>query len=275
MRNICLFLFASVLATGCIIHDDDDPPGGGFCGDGIVNGGEQCDDGNGSSGDGCSATCTSEGGGGAQITAAWTFRDFPDTVTACPAGFNTIAHYNQLLDANGQASGQPVIDLYDCVDNTNFTDALTPGVYQSWLESTDDSGANVYAQSTSVILDVTTQDASFEAAIFNDAGYFAFGWSLVASSNGSPVTCAQAQADGVEIISTVTNGTAGVTDQFNCEDGFGVTAALLAGSYTVSIDAFQDGGPALTEPVTEPNQIVQDRNRVTSLGDFVLRVSNL
>lgn len=212
----------------------------------------------------------------ARITVGWEFKEFPNTTTSCPAGFPTIAHYNQPLDEITLAPvGQPIIDLYDCVDGSNFTDSLPPTTIQSWVESTDDSGASVYAQSTSVILDISAQNQAFDVAIFHDAGYFQFGWDLVAASNGAPVSCAQAGADGVEIISTITGTTDAVTDQFNCEDGGAITAALLAGTYEVSIDAFQDGAGALGAPFNLSNRVINAPNKVTDLGIVDLPIDGL
>lgn len=285
MRNLLGFLLASTMATGCIITTDNDPDPvpPGVCGDGVTQGGEQCDDGNNASGDGCSATCQSETpAGDAKITSSWSFRnavgDNPaaDQETACPNGYGTIAQYSQELDATtGAPVGQPIVDLYDCVDGANFTDGLVPGVYQTWLESTNDNNTAVYAQSLSAIVDITVQDATFDVAIFNNAGYFLFGWTLQAASNGQPVTCAQANADGVEIISTVAGGSAATTDQFNCEDGSAITPRMVAGAYNISIDAFRDGAGSLGEPVNRANQVIGDRNQVTDLGTVTLPIDGL
>ena len=220
----------------------------------------------------------------ARVSVGWSFRTLePEAVTGCPEGYPTIAHYNQPLDeVTGAIVGQPIIDLYDCADNANFTDSLPPTIIQSWVESTDDSGQAVYATSNSAILDIRTQNQSFDVAIFHDAGYFFFDWTLVAASNpNTEVTCDQADADGIEIITTVTGGTAAVADKFDCDTGTThgevITPAILAGSYTVSIDAFKDGagGGALGEPQNFSNEIIPDRNGINDLGSVDLPIDGL
>lgn len=209
----------------------------------------------------------------ATVNAEWQFLNFPQTETSCPPGYPTMAHYNLEVDPISYAPiGQPIIDLYDCDTGANFTDTLPPAVYQSWLESTTDSGQGVYAQSTSAIVDVRTQDQTLSVAIFNDAGYFQFGWQLVDAATAAPISCAQAGADGVEIISTISGTTDAVTDQFDCEQGAAITAALLEGTYNVSIDAFQDGAGALGAPFNLDNRVIQAPNKVTDLGDIQLPI---
>lgn len=217
----------------------------------------------------------------ARISVGWSFRTLePDAVTGCPEGYPTIAHYNQPLDeVTGVAVGQPIIDLYDCVDNSNFTDSLPPTVIQSWVESTTDSGT-VYARSNSAILDIRTQNQSFDVAIFHDAGYFFFDWTLVAASNpNTEVTCAQADADGVEIITTLTGTAEAIADKFPCEsnttNGTIITPAILAGTYEVSIDVFKDGAGALGEPANFSNEVLPDRNGINDLGSVDLPIDGL
>lgn len=276
MRSILAILLASQL-VGCIIESsDDDPNPTPVCGDGIRTSTEACDDGNNASGDGCSASCTVEGAGElAAITASWEFKQYPNTTVGCPAGYDTIAQYSQAVDASLTPVGQPEIDLWDCVDGTGTATDLEPGAYLGWVESTTNDGTGVYARSLSAYLDVTAQDASFATAIFDDAGYASLSWSLVGATSGQAVTCAQAQANGVSVLTTVTNGTDALDDVYDCEDGYAITSARLAGSYTFSVSAINAQEQALGEPVNRTNVIINDRNQVTDLGALALPIDGL
>jgi len=64
--------FAADIAAYLADPSAANPPVGAVCGNGTVETGEQCDDHNTTAGDGCSATCTTEGGGGADPVAGQT-----------------------------------------------------------------------------------------------------------------------------------------------------------------------------------------------------------
>ena len=101
-------------------------------------------------------------------------------------------------------------------------------------------------------------------------------WNLRGRQTNTPLQCRDvANLDGVEIISTVTGGTQFVVDKFDCENGIDISDGLLQGSYTVSIDAFQDGAGALGPPVNLPNRTILDRNEVTDLGTANLLIDGL
>jgi hypothetical protein len=208
----------------------------------------------------------------AHITANWSIKTVAGAAVTCPPGFDTAAIVSQEIDAAGNAIGSPITDLFNCSANHGVTAGLPAGVFQTWVEITDTTGANVYARSLSAIVDLTAADKTFTAEIYNDGGFFQMAWALHGATSGGPLTCAAAGADTVEIISTVSGGTQFLTDKFTCADGSGVTSALAAGSYTLSVDATLGNGGALGAPVNFASKVIQAPNKVTDLGSVMIPI---
>jgi hypothetical protein len=203
----------------------------------------------------------------AHVGATWKIKSVvSNSVIGCPTGFDTAALVNQPIDANGNDAGQPIIDLFDCAAGQGTSAPLPATTYLTFVQITDHSGANIYAKSVPATLDVTDVDLTYNTDILDDGGYFAFAWNL--TRGGAPTTCqaegVEGSQAGVELTATVSGGTQAATDQFNCDDGQGVTSGFPAGNYTVSIDAFVGGTATGTAPTI--NSAIQDRNAVTNLG---------
>ncbi len=196
-------------------------------------------------------------------------------VSAC---YDTAALYSQPVDSSNHLIGSPTIDLFNCADGVGVTDPLAPDVYASWIAITTADNSNTYAESTKAIVDVVDVDKDYNAKILTDGGYFQMTWDLVGKTSNQPVTCSQAgtqsPSGGVEAVVTVTSGTAAKTDQFNCEDGYGLTAAFLEGSYTVSVDAFSTAGAEGTAP-TLSNKLIHNKNQITDLGNVIIPIDGL
>lgn len=243
LGSLFLALIASQ-ATGCIISSDDAPED-------------------------------------AFVTAQWSFRNVASQAnTGCPAGFATVALYNQEVDSNDRpiAGIPPEIDLFDCIDGSGTTGAIPAVAYETWYEVTNGDGGALYGQSLAAIVDVTIEDKTFSASILNDGGYFSLSWILRGDTSARTLNCSEIpNIDGVEIVTTLTSGGAAVVDKFDCGAAFEISGGLLQGSYTVSVDAFQDGagGGALGEPVTLTNRTIADRNDVTDLGTITLPIDGL
>jgi cysteine-rich repeat protein len=296
-----LLVFACIVA-GC--GNVNDSTGDAVCGDGFaVAGEEDCDDGNTVGGDGCSAVCTQEQCGnatidvgedcddgnmidddacandctevvsGALLTANWTFRDVAtNTVTGCPAGFDTAEVTSQPLDAAGNPAGTPIVDLFDCAALTGTTAAVPPAVYSVQVSITN-GASQEYARSVESLVDLSTADASIDVTILNDGGYFALAWNLVSAASDTSLTCAQvAGLDSVEIVSTLSGSTTAVSDLFDCDAGGGITAGMLAGSYTISVAALNANNQALGAPQNQANKVIAAPNRVTDLGTITLPI---
>jgi hypothetical protein len=223
---------------------------------------------------GCIITSGDDDGDDAAVTADWSFKTVSGQSLSCPPGFATVRVVNQPVDTQNRPVGLPFEDLFDCAAFHGVA-FVPPDVYQTWIEVTNDSETQIYAQSTSAIVDVVVSDKNFAATIFDDGGYFSLSWDLADAATSAPLTCAQVpEQDGVRIISTVTNGTTAKVDEFNCDNHFGVSAVLLQGSYTVAAEAFQDGNPdlALGPATTLTNQTIRSPNKVTDLGHLIIKV---
>ena len=240
------------------------------CGDGTVGGSEQCDDGNTTSGDGCSADCRAE----FKTTANWRILNVGSTTAQpCPIGYDTAAVYSQLLDASGQPSGQPVIDLFTCADGTGTSSFLEQGVYDTWIAITSHDGSMTYAQTVDADVDLRTANATYSADVYKDGGYFAWAWALQGANTQNPLTCSQVSGQqGVELLVTVSGGTQSTDDMFTCEDGHGVTAVIPEGLYTVSADIFTSAGAVGTSQ-TLTNKQIMGPNKVTDLGTITIPVT--
>ena len=216
---------------------------------------------------------SSDSSNAAHVGATWQIKSVvSNSQIGCPTGYDTAALVNQPIDSAGNDAGSPIIDLFDCAAGAGTSAALPATAYLTWVQITDHSGANVYAKSVPATLDVTDVDLTYNTDILDDGGYFALAWNL--TQGGAPTTCATAGVEGassgVELTATVSGGTQAATDQFNCDDGQGVTSGFPAGNYTVSIDAFTSAGAVGTAPAI--NSSIADRNAVTNLGTVTIPI---
>ena len=256
MNNLMLVSVMTALvsqAAGCIIQSDRGNGGGG----------------GGGSGSGGSDVAT--------ISARWALRNMADgATTACPAGFDTVQMIAQPIDANGDAVGDPSIDLFDCQAGTGVSTDLAPDVYQVWLEVRSHDLATLYAQSLSQVLDVRQTDQSFSADILNDGGYFQLSWNLIGKTTNRPLACAQlAGVSAIKALSTnVADARRAYDDELTCEDGSAVTGGLLQGAYTISINAMA-GDKSLGAAATLTNKMIAGQNQVTDLGTIAIPIDGL
>ena len=221
---------------------------------------------------------TSDNTTDAYITANWTIKSLAtNTAATCPPGFDTAALYSQPVDSAGNNVGSPIIDLFNCSDKRGVSAPLSPGLYLSWIEIANNNNTSVYAQSTSAYVDVTTSDKTFSAEILTDGGYFQLAWNLVGASSNAKLSCAQAgAAGGVESLATdVANANNAASDQFNCEDGSGITSGFLAGTYTVSVAALNAQDQAIGTAPALTNKTIQAPNKVTNLGTVTIPITGL
>ena len=308
MRTFTLLFL--VCGAACGTNNGDDT--GALCGDGIMDPGEQCDDGNRTGGDGCSSICTNEtpqaACGDGQLdadeacddgnvassdgcsatcaieskfatTANWSFRDVAtNTPTACPVGFDTASVTSQLVDDTGTAvAGKVFVDKFNCADATGQITSVFQGRYQTFVTIENTDGTQQYAQTVSAIVDLTASDQTYTAEIVNDGGYFTMAWTLRGATSNNVLTCAQAGATGgTELVSTsVANSSNAVSDIFTCEDGFGVTSALLAGGYNISADALNGSMQSVGTAPSQNDKVIGVKNAVTDLGTIEIPIDGL
>lgn len=220
------------------------------------------------------------GGGSADvatISARWAFRNMADgATTPCPAGFDTVELLAQPVGDSGAPLGDPNVDLFDCAAATGLSTDLPPGVYQAWIEVRSHDLQALYAQSLSQVLDVRQADESFSTDILNDGGYFQLSWDLVAASTNRPLDCSQ--VSGVDSILAVSTSMADAhrvyDDRRACADHAGVTAGLLQGTYTITIDAMA-GDRSLGAATALTNQTIAGQNQVTPLGTITIPIDGL
>lgn len=209
----------------------------------------------------------------AVITGEWSFVNIAtNTTTACPSGFGTVRMISQPLDSRLAPVGEPYIDLFDCSDRRHSSAPLPPDVYEVWLEVVSNGGAQLYAQSTAKIVDVIERDALFSAQILNDGGYFMLDWQLRGETSNRSLSCDG--VDAVEIASTLSTSDQAVADKFTCADGFGITAGLLNGSYTISVAALDRSDRSLGTAPAQSSKVIRDRNQVTDLGSITIPIAN-
>lgn len=223
----------------------------------------------------------------ATVGATWSLKTVAGAAASCPPGYDTVALFNVAVDSNGNplapctgpasVSSTCFVDLFNCESSGQAVSApLPPARYQTWISITDYTGANTYAQSLSAYLDVSQTDLDFNASIFVDGGFFSLDWTLEGAISNNPLTCTQAGATGVEAVVTVAGGST-LVDSGNgwpCDDHYGVTAAIPAGTYTVAVDAFTTAG-AVGTAATLTNKVIQNANRVTDLGSVTILIDNM
>jgi hypothetical protein len=246
MKNVALYGLATALlsqAAGCVIIDDRGGGGGGL------------DD--------------------ARITARWQFKDeATQTVTGCPEGFNTVAMISFAVDDAGQRLGNDVIDLFDCIDGVGTSAEMFPDVYESYIEVTNASGSQRYAQGVPAIVDIVEFDATLDTTILNDGGYFSMTWDLVGADTNARLQCNQVDGlDSIDLISTsIASPDAAITDKFTCGDHFGVTGGLVQGTYTLSIAATTADAASLGTAPALVEKTIRDRNAITDLGHILIPI---
>lgn len=204
------FLLGAMTATGCIFVADDD-------------------------------TGDDTTGGTATIDVEWLLED-GGVAAQCPAEAPTAA-----IHAQAASDGEVFTDLYDCVDGGGITTTLPLDTYTVWVELTDDSGANLWAQSEAVeiTLDVDGEVASASFRIDINNGFFDASWEIVGSNCASV-----AGQGGVGLLVTNTSTTEGTDELFNCTDGEAPNVATTdfypVGDYVITVDLVDQSTPPLS-----------------------------
>ena len=211
------------------------------------------------------------------VTADWTFKHVADgTARSCPVNFDTatvlaVPYDTLTAEVNG---GLIRADLFDC-DRGSGTVLVPDGQYLMSVRIEDHAGVTTYADSEQVFVDTAFTDG-FDVEILDDGGYMTFRWTLHDSLTDQRISCADARISpskgAVESVATsVSNPNRVVTDKFTCDDHYGTTAGLLAGSYTVSVEATEND-IQVGDPVNMASVPVVAPNHVTDLGHLKIPV---
>lgn len=202
----------------------------------------------------------------------WTLQQVDGVVVLCPAGYDTVALYARPIGADGQQSGNVIVDLFDCDDRVQSVQ-YAPGTYHVWLAITTSEATMAYATSATTVVDLTIQThLAVDFSILTDGGYFAFDWKLQGATSGQTLQCADVPGQaGVAIDATVSGSTQLFSDIFDCEADWGMTGGLAAGSYTLSTSIIDAGNQVLglAEPMTGT---IEPRNALTDLGSITIPV---
>jgi len=165
--------------------------------------------------------------GVASIDVTWALED-DGNPASCPAGATTAA-----VNAHLEGRADPFVDLFNCDDLVGYADELPLGDYTVWIDFTDDSGVDLYAQSEAYAITLDTDGevatANFTVDVAN--GFFDVSWEIAGT------TC---QTDeSVSVLSTLSGTTTGVDDLYLCTDGEApnvvTTGALTIGDYVIAI----------------------------------------
>jgi hypothetical protein len=223
-----------------------------------------------------STGCTVSGGtSDSLVTVQWRFTHLADnSPRSCPQGFATASIVSQSIDPiTHRGTGVTIVDQFNCAD-LEGTISLPDDTYLVWVQIESDDGSQIYTKSAQTFVDTSFGDATIDVNILDDGGYFFLTWDLVDAVTEAALTCNEAGLTGdaaVESLATIAgNSSFLVTDKFTCEDHFGTTGALLAGTYTVSVEATVNDlsvgtAPAITETITAPDGL-------TDLGHILIPI---
>jgi hypothetical protein len=203
---------------------------------------------------------------GNRVAVTWNYKVNGVTQPGCPAGAVGV---DLLIQPTGASA--PTVFEYNCSDKT-MIEYVDDGQYQIWVELVTPAGGT-YAQSLSLIDTFSAEDKDITVDIHEDRGFFFAQWSLKGATSQQPLTCSQvAGLQSISLLATPV-GTAGRIDTFmDCAPGVGASKALVAGQYTLSLDAVDSANRALGTAGIATNQTIRDRNQVTNLGSVVIPI---
>lgn len=167
------------------------------------------------------------------------------------------------------SGGAEFVDIYHCVAGEGVTAALPLGTYTVWVNVVTPEDT-LWAESfaTEVTLDLDREIVPVNFSILTDEGYLYATWSLVDEVSNEELTCADAAADGVSIVSTLVDaGGTGTDHVFDCEDHEGMTAPLPIGEYTVVTSLLDSQEQVLNQSAPRSAKI-QFGNELVDLGNF-------
>ncbi len=160
------------------------------------------------------------------------------------------------LDVQNLSTKAVFHDRFECQAGGAVGSELPAGPYVVSVRLRDANGGLV-SESAPVNLQVSRHARTDLGTVVFHIQSFSLAWSL--ARNSAAITCAQAGADKVELITQLGEG-APVRFKWPCTDRSGTTTAVSAGSYSVQVRLLDGGGGVLytSEPMTFP---VDDQHR--------------
>jgi hypothetical protein len=226
---VALLSLGAMHATGCIFVSDDDDDGGG---------------------------------GAGFFDVGWTLDP------GCPAGATTAQVVSQRVNSAGDPIGSAIEDLFDCEDGSGITAPLPLGDYDVSVNITDESTNDLFAQSdiAEVLLDLGGETVQVDFDILTDDAFFSLGW-LINGEVPDATNCADALADGVSVIATLSGTTTATDDVFECEAGEDVTDPIPLGDYTISVSLINAAEEAI-DVIDAFEESLEVGNEIVDLGEF-------
>ncbi len=125
---------------------------------------------------------------------------------------------------------------------------------------------------------------NFDTHILTDGGYFELTWTLMGEVSNATLTCAQTAAatsagGSIETTATLNGSTTALSDKFNCEDHFGYSDPLPAGTYTITVDALNSSDQSITGaagPTNLTNETIGAMpNDIVKLGNVTINIAGM
>jgi len=209
----------------------------------------------------------------AVVTARWSFSHFADkTARSCPVGYPFATVVWQGWDpVNNVRTGTQVTDRFPCSD-MHGTTAPLDGIFLVWVQIENAAGTP-YAQSEETYVDTADGDVTLNLDIWDDAGQFFLTWDIVREGSNAPLTCADVGPNAkVGTSATLATDTAVLfADNFPCNHYYGTTDPVLAGRYTLTVQALAND-LAIGHGITLTNKTVTSPNGLTDLGHVLIPI---
>ena len=252
---------SGLAAAGCYGNPRDFHPGWNNQAQGGSTGGQ-----GGSGGDSvlpmtCSATAATA------FSVEWELQDTARHLTTCTAvGGATVD-----LDVLNLATSVASHDTFPCDALAGTSSALDPGNYTAALRLYDANGVNLNEQIATGMFAITagcTSDlglATFSSPVVTPDQFISLSWSIDRLSNGAFLSCADAQAQAVELDAD------DQTFTWPCTDGRGATKSLPPSTYSVTIKLLDATGTALSVTPTMPVTVAA--GQASALGNVLFDVN--
>jgi hypothetical protein len=253
-------------AAGCYGNPRDFHPGWNNQGQGGSTGGGQGGSGAGTGGDsGVTTTCSATAA--TAFSVEWELQDTAHHPTTCTAiGGATVD-----LDVLNLATSVASHDTFPCDALAGTSSTLDPGNYTAALRLYDANGVNLGEQIATGMFAISagcTSDlglATFTSPVVTADQYIALSWSIDRLSNGAFLSCADAQAQAVELDAD------DQTFQWPCADGRGATKSLPPATYSVKIKLLDATGNVLSITPTMPVSVTA--GQPNALGNVLFDVN--
>ena len=169
--------------------------------------------------------------------------------------------------------GEQFVDEFSCIDGAGTTMELPEGEYDVYINLFDDDN-NLVAQSPLIERNALGFDepglVELIVEFSIDRGAFELSWEIEA--NGNSVACANTEANGIGIESTLVADTNEVqNDRLECSAGTGITRGLPVGNYDLSL-TMRSGDTPIGEALTR-NADIEHGNHINLLDPFVFDIT--